>query len=328
VTIPPSAFASAVGIIVFTTGRLGLSHLSGSTGSGILITRRLQQDTAASTSNTLTWNHPIAIQTHGVGYGPLAFGFDISDRVYLIRSRDTLNKLFNRGQFMVGPEVVLAAFKWGGGAGLTFSGSLQEVHKSVKGAGQRWSHHCRRHRHNHPDEQGHQAQPAIEDPLKAEHHHEEHKNDPENPWQATGAPDEKPAQSTDHPAAGSSAPVETPNTTAANTPSNHQSNYPPIHCYMRSRGFYAGLQAEGTAFSERTETNAEFYGRAGAATVIPAPETGEQPPSYDWRDYESAGWRHANLGDDPAWGSGPEVRAVEGVWEALREVEFGVQEGR
>ena len=55
VTIPPSAFASAVGIIVFTTGRLGLSQLSGSTGSGILITRRLQQEHTTPTA----WNHPV-----------------------------------------------------------------------------------------------------------------------------------------------------------------------------------------------------------------------------------------------------------------------------
>lgn len=315
VTIPPSAFASAVGIVVFTTGRLGLSQLSGSTGSGILITRRLQQEQTTPTSNASAWNHPIAIQTHGVGYGPLAFGFDVSDRVYLIRSRETLEKLFNRGQFMVGPEVVLAAMKWGGGAGLTFSGSLQEVHRSVKVASQRWSQ-SRRLGQN-------QVQPTHQDVPKFEPYHDEEKNDHEKPWEATGTIDEKATPPMENPAPAPSAPANTQAQAPANTPSHPESTYPPIHCYMRSRGFYAGLQAEGTAFSERAETNAEFYGRASTTNVTPESEKGAQTSSYERRDYESAGWRNASLGDDPSWRNGPEVKAVEGVWEALREAEFG-----
>ncbi|KAM7199746.1 hypothetical protein V8F20_005616 [Naviculisporaceae sp. PSN 640] len=292
-TIPPSSISSAAGVLIFTTGRLGLSRLSASTGSGILITRRDNTDEHGTRWSNSQWNYPLAIQTHGVGLGPLAMGFDISDRVYLIRSQEILDKMLKEGQFIVGPEVVLAFGKWGGGAGLTFSGSFNDVKDGANKAreeivtrtrGMGWGGRSRSAARS-------QYQPQAQT----------HKNMDENEQRAqpaTGklAGNEKSPLlvGTDHSA--EPLPVgqggQTPNF------SSNSASHPPIHCYMRSHGLYAGLQAEGTVFSERSDTTAQFYSRAGA------------------------------FGDEQSWKDCPEGRAVEGVFEALRELEFGSRDLR
>ncbi|KIH92045.1 hypothetical protein SPBR_02894 [Sporothrix brasiliensis 5110] len=54
----------------------------------------------------------------------------------------------------------------------------------------------------------------------------------------------------------------------------------PIWSYMKSRGFYAGVQADGTVIVVRPDANGEFYGRRGIAAdqilrgQVPAPGTG------------------------------------------------------
>ncbi|KAM7215580.1 hypothetical protein V8F06_009047 [Rhypophila decipiens] len=289
ITIPPSSIVSAVGVVVFTTGRLGLSRLSGSTGSGLLITR--QDQTQDNDAPTAGWNYPLAIQTHGVGIGPLALGFDVSDRVYLIRSRETLDKIMNKGRFIVGPEVVLAVGKWGGGAGLTFSASYNEVRDSVeKGKkeviartrgliqeqeaqrGDWGCEHCQKCR-QHGDGKIIQDEKSDE-PIKAA--------DEKHPLIDVDQPVQQPVEPADIPTASQTA--QGPGKAA----------HPPIQCYMRSHGLYAGLQAEGTVFSDR-RINGGFY----------------SSPTLD----DTLGWR-----------SRPEMKGIEEVWNVLRELEFGSQE--
>ncbi|CAG1970551.1 hypothetical protein SNK03_006247 [Fusarium graminearum] len=54
----------------------------------------------------------------------------------------------------------------------------------------------------------------------------------------------------------------------------------PVFTYLKSRGFYAGVQVDGTVIIERTDENARFYGQEGigvadvlAGKVEPPPET-------------------------------------------------------
>ncbi|PTD06633.1 LAS seventeen-binding protein 3 [Fusarium culmorum] len=54
----------------------------------------------------------------------------------------------------------------------------------------------------------------------------------------------------------------------------------PVFTYLKSRGFYAGVQVDGTVIIERTDENARFYGQEGigvadilAGKVKPPPET-------------------------------------------------------
>ncbi|KAL1890936.1 hypothetical protein Sste5346_007933 [Sporothrix stenoceras] len=57
-------------------------------------------------------------------------------------------------------------------------------------------------------------------------------------------------------------------------------NKSPIWSYMKSRGFYAGVQADGTVIVGRPDANGEFYGRRGITVEqilrgqVPAPGTG------------------------------------------------------
>ncbi|KAM7201296.1 hypothetical protein V8F33_003396 [Rhypophila sp. PSN 637] len=292
ITIPPSSIASAVGVVVFTTGRLGLSRLSGSAGSGLLITRQDQaQDNDAPAAG---WNYPLAIQTHGVGLGPLALGFDVSDRVYLIRSRETLDKIMNKGRFMVGPEVVLAVGKWGGGAGLTFSASYHEVRDSVengkkeviartrgliqKQEAQREYRGCEHCQNCHQHGEGEITQDGKSDePIKAADEKPPLINIVQQPVEPADIPTASQTQ-----------------TAQGRGKTSGQAAHPPIQCYMRSHGLYAGLQAEGTVFSER-RINGEFY----------------SSPQLD---------------DTLGWGSRPEMKEIEEVWNALTELQFGLQE--
>lgn len=56
----------------------------------------------------------------------------------------------------------------------------------------------------------------------------------------------------------------------------------PVFCYMKSRGFYVGIQADGTIIISRPDANAEFYGQRGIsadqilAGQVPLPP---QPPA-------------------------------------------------
>lgn len=259
----------------------------------------------------MRWNNPIAVQTHGVGLGLLAVGFDVSDRVYLIHEKDELDKIFDKGQFTVGPEVVLAMGGWGGGAGLTFSGSFQEVRRAVeRGREGIWHGGTRNmHGHGHAQAGGNHCGHCEQNRKQPVEQVEDMKAKEEAIWggEAEHGSDEKKSILL--------------NTKPANTQpvadetgqsSHHKESNPPTNCYMRSHGLYAGLQAEGTVFAERTEINRVFYGGAHPASNLPPPY---QLGADNWRGWEAL--------DIRGWRDGAESRAVEGVWEALWEAEFG-----
>ncbi|KAK3314453.1 hypothetical protein B0H66DRAFT_535368 [Apodospora peruviana] len=286
-TIPHSALSSAIGILIITTGRLGLSRLSGSTGSGVLLVRREDTDTGE-------WGLPAAIQTHGIGLGPINIGFAVSDRVYLIRTREaTLDLLDKKKGFTLGPEAVLAAGSWGtvGGAGMTFSGSLQGVAETIM---KRKEEMKRRKRERRQRKWAKWAKWSGSCECQCNHHHHmaaaargQVQSEETQQYGDDGAKfvDEKSALllaeavivENDHADWGDAKVKEEEVETkpaavpAVNTESSRGSETKPgsgsafdrpVHCYLRSYGLYAGLQAEGTIFTERADENARFYGTA------------------------------------------------------------------
>lgn len=166
----------------------------------------------------------------------LAWGLDISDRVYVFSTKESLDALTQEGigkkRFVLGPEVVLAAGPYGGGAGVGFSGA--------------WG---KRRRHREAWHRGHTCSRAT--PVKEEVHEPVDESDAEKePFiqvESVKKAETESANSTD-------------NSQAKAGPLRGALNNP-VSCYMRSYGLYAGLQAEGTVIMQRSDANAAFYGR-------------------------------------------------------------------
>lgn len=52
----------------------------------------------------------------------------------------------------------------------------------------------------------------------------------------------------------------------------------PVFTYLKSRGFYAGVQIDGTIMIERTDENARFYGKTISAAEVMSGNTPTRPP--------------------------------------------------
>ncbi|OIW22950.1 hypothetical protein CONLIGDRAFT_586340 [Coniochaeta ligniaria NRRL 30616] len=209
-TIPSKVIARAQGLAIFTTVRAGF-HVSGASGSGILIARLPDG----------TWSPPSGIQVHSVGAG-FVVGLDIYDCVVVINTPEALTA-FTRTRMSLGSDLAVTAGPWGAGGAVDFGVPQGDKDKDKRKA-----------RDN------------------------------------TG--DEKLAgQGTDH-----VYPATTPGTGAvplaapATGGSKDRKPSPfreaikkPVYSYVKSRGFYAGVQVDGTVITERKDANAAFYGDRG-----------------------------------------------------------------
>jgi SH3 domain-containing YSC84-like protein 1 len=101
-TIPAKVISRAVGLAIFTTGRVGF-HVSGSTGSGILIARLPDG----------SWSPPSGIQVHGLGAG-FVMGIDIYDCVVVINTPEAL-AAFKSARMALGADLAITAGPWGAG---------------------------------------------------------------------------------------------------------------------------------------------------------------------------------------------------------------------
>ncbi|KJR84655.1 uncharacterized protein SPSK_09136 [Sporothrix schenckii 1099-18] len=103
--IPPSVLQRAVGLAVFTTGRIGM-HVSGATGSGVLIARRPDG----------SWSPPSGIQVHAVGAG-FIFGADIYDCVLVLNTQEALDAFCGNTRLSLGSSLGVTAGPYGVGGG-------------------------------------------------------------------------------------------------------------------------------------------------------------------------------------------------------------------
>ena len=228
--IPSKVLHNAVGLAIFTTARIGF-QFSAATGSGILIARLPNG----------SWSPPSAIQVHTLGAGFMA-GVDIYDCVCVINSREALEAFMHTrvslgssvavtaGPFGAGGKVDIGAGSGGHEGGDGHSGYGKEKPAEAVAA------------EAHPPtvvEPAQQGQPAAGVAPGA----------PTDPTKLT--PDGK----------------ERPTSSHRRTASSFKS-LAPVFTYIKSRGLWAGIQADGTVITERKEANHAFYGQRVTAEHI------------------------------------------------------------
>lgn len=101
-TIPSKVISRAVGIAIFTTGRVAYGG-SVSSGSGILVARLPDG----------RWSPPSGVQIHSIG-GGFVLGIDIYDCVIVINTPEAL-KAFTRMRVSLGSDLAITAGPYGAG---------------------------------------------------------------------------------------------------------------------------------------------------------------------------------------------------------------------
>jgi SH3 domain-containing YSC84-like protein 1 len=217
-------------------------QVSGATGSGILIARKPDG----------TWSPPSGIQVHSVGAG-FVIGLDIYDCVVVINTREAL-EAFTRTRMSLGSDLAVTAGPWGAGGALDFG-----MPQGQKGKGKAIAE---------------QPQPATT-PLPGA----DEKQSEQQPQVTTG------------PQTGPTVSVSTPDTPSQGPSGSSKIRKPspfreviknPVYSYVKSRGFYAGVQIDGTVVTERKEANAAFYGAPVSVEMIIRGEVPADGPAGMW----------------------------------------------
>jgi len=237
-TIPSKVISRALALAIFTTGRVGF-HVSGATGSGILIARLPDG----------SWSPPSGIQVHSLG-GGFVIGLDIYDCVVVINTPEAL-EAFMRTRVSLGTDLAVVAGPWGAGGAVEFAAP-----------------------------QGSKSKPNPADATST--------TSPPPP-----GPPQVPAQQPPPATLGEGTPPPLPE----RKPSPFRTAITnPVYSYVKSRGFYVGVQVDGTVFAERKDANAAFYGaRVPVAQILHA-----EVPAGPWSAHARAlydvvkgaeGWR-------------------------------------
>lgn len=245
--IPSKVINRAVGLAIFTTARAGF-HVSGATGSGVLVARLPDG----------SWSPPTGIQVHSVGAG-FMIGIDIYDCVVVINTKEAL-AAFTKTRMSLGSDLAVVAGPWGAGGSMDFAAPQSKG----KGKGQS---------EVEPDAEG-QADKTAEGlsttPLETDG-----KTMPpvdEKADKAGDASTSPTADSAERPAAGKQRKGASFLSTIKG----------PTYSYVKSRGFYAGVQVDGTIVTERKEANAAFYGEPVAVQRIVEGDVPLVPGKENW----------------------------------------------
>lgn len=170
-----------------------------------------------------SWSPPSAIQVLSVGAG-LQFGVDIYDCVCVINTREALSA-FTNTRVSIGGDMAVSAGPWGAGSAVevgTSMGSKSEEEKMRKKKGK-----------------------EVADPTPV--------------GLGVGVTGDDTSSST-------SLPTQDSNHLQAERPGAKiqrrisSSSLKPVFSYVKSRGFYVGVQVDGTVIVERKDANAAFYG--------------------------------------------------------------------
>lgn len=244
-TIPSKVIARAHGLAIFTMARVGF-QVSAATGSGILIAR-LEDG---------SWSAPSGIQVHSVGAGFVA-GLDIYDCVVVINTPAAL-AAFKTTRMSLGSDLAVTAGPWGAGGMVDFGLPQGEKRKGKEVEAEKREQNPMTQTHGdpappaatHAGPAGLSSQPEFAPPPTT--------TGQTQPHVTTGT-------STGH-APTLSAPTTTPAIGADGKPTSRPSSpfrdaiKKPVYSYVKSRGFYAGVQIDGTVITERKDANATFYG--------------------------------------------------------------------
>lgn len=264
-TIPSKVINKAVGLAIFTTARAGF-HVSGATGSGVLIARLPDG----------SWSPPSGIQVHSVGAG-FMIGIDIYDCVVVINSREAL-EAFTKTRMSLGSDLAVVAGPWGAGGSVDFAAPQskgKDKEKAASGADG--------------------AATEEEEPPRMLGQYATRPKKPASPPPAGASPTtaEKKADSAEAPTVNEPSTEKTTDD-SAETPSRPDAGKErkpsalktaikqPTYSYVKSRGFYAGVQVDGTIVTERKDANAAFYGEPVAVEHILKGEVPLVPGKENW----------------------------------------------
>ncbi|KAL1884069.1 hypothetical protein Daus18300_000178 [Diaporthe australafricana] len=244
-TIPSKVINRAVGLAIFTTARAGF-HVSGATGSGVIVARLPDG----------SWSPPSGIQVHSVGAG-FMIGLDIYDCVVVINTREAL-EAFTKTRMSLGSDLAVVAGPWGAGGSVDFAAPQSQKGKGKADAAAAGSPDATK------DAEG---KPSSPPPAASEKHPD---NADSVPTVNEPTTDKTGAETPERPQAGKE-----------RKPSGlKQAIKQPTYSYVKSRGFYAGVQVDGTIVTERKDANSAFYGETvgvqnilkGEAPLVPGKE--------------------------------------------------------
>ncbi|KAL5594063.1 uncharacterized protein BROUX77_007410 [Berkeleyomyces rouxiae] len=173
-----------------------------------------------------SWSPPSGIQIASLGGGFLV-GVEVHDCVLIINSPAAL-AAFLRTRVSLGPEVAVAVGPYGAGGGA-------HVGAGAGSRGERGSDHV-----NTSGKQTGSGSPVPSSPG------------------ATATPP------TNTPMPNTTAPLPIDNNLKPDDKKHKRASsgaLKPVFSYVKSKGFYAGVQVDGTVIVERKEANAAFYGR-------------------------------------------------------------------
>lgn len=239
-TIPSKVIARAQGLAIFTTARAGF-QVSGATGSGILIARKLDG----------TWSPPSGIQVHSVGAG-FVIGLDIYDCVVVINTREAL-EAFTRTRMSLGSDLAVTAGPYGAGGALDFGMPQGQKSKDNVPADQAYAATLA------PPGAGQQQQPQV-----------------------TTGPNIAPTVPVATPTTGPQGDIAAGSSKVRKPSPFREVIKNPVYSYVKSRGFYAGVQIDGTVVTERKDANAAFYGAPVTVAQIIKGEVPSQGPPGMW----------------------------------------------
>ncbi|KAK3358321.1 hypothetical protein B0T24DRAFT_551276 [Lasiosphaeria ovina] len=242
-TIPSKVIARAQGLAIFTTVRAGF-HVAGASGSGILVARLPDG----------SWSPPSGIQVHSIGAG-FVIGLDIYDCVVVINSREAL-EAFTSTRMSLGSDLAVTAGPWGAGGAMDWG--VPQKSKTAAAGGDVAP----------ADGSNNKENPTV------------FAQPPTQPEVTTGL-NTAPA-----PIVSSSDPTRPPGSTEGSKlrkPSPfREALKKPVYSYVKSRGFYAGVQIDGTVVTERKEANAAFYGAPVSVANILKGEIPASSPAGAW----------------------------------------------
>lgn len=263
-TIPSQVISRAVGLAIFTTARAGF-HVSGATGSGVLVARLPDG----------SWSPPSGIQVHSVGAG-FMIGIDIYDCVVVINTREAL-AAFTKTRMSLGSDLAITAGPWGAGGSVDFAAPQGKGKGKAKTEDGQTGPEAAAEG-TVKDAEGKPASP----PATGEKTGAEAVSTP-----AASEQQQQQQQSTAAPAPS----ANTSGTPAAQRPAGNQRKASeaiksvikqPTYSYVKSRGFYAGVQVDGTIVTERKDANAAFYGEPVAVQQIMHGDVPLVPGNENW----------------------------------------------
>ena len=195
-----------------------------------------------------SWSPPSGIQVHSVGAG-FVIGLDIYDCVVVINTREAL-EAFTRTRLSLGSDLAVTAGPWGVGGALDFGTGVPQSQK------------------------GKDKAPVADNPAPLQPQQQQQPPllvPPYTEFQPPTSPQDN------DPDAPPSLPPRKPSPF-------REAIKNPVYSYVKSRGFYAGVQIDGTVVTERKDANAAFYGVPVSVHKILRGEVMAHGPAGMWPD--------------------------------------------